>query len=424
MPEALLRPYDPATVEPGIYATWEASGAFRAEVDPDREPYSIAMPPPNLTGALHYGHVAFVTFQDLMIRWQRMRGVPALWLPGTDHAAIATNAVLVNQLAGEGKSREDIGRPAFEEMFWDWMRQSGQRIRSQLRMAGASCDWSRERFTMDPGLSRAVNAAFVQLYEKGLIYRGSYLVNWDPVDQTAISDIEVEYQEVDGWLWTVRYPLAEGGHLEVATTRPETILGDTAIAVNPGDERYRELIGKQALVPVLGRSIPIVADDYVDPDFGSGAVKVTPGHDPNDYAIGQRHDLPMINILELDGRLNDNAGPFAGQTREAARANLLDRLESDGLLAGRSPTATPSVTASARERLSSQCSLSSGSWTPPRWPPRPPPRSARGKSSSTRRDSRRCSCTGWTTSAIGAFHARSGSGTGSRSGTANRARTR
>ncbi|MXX99479.1 MAG: valine--tRNA ligase [Chloroflexi bacterium] len=337
MPEALLRPYDPAAVEPGIYAAWEGSGAFRAEVDPDREPYSIAMPPPNLTGALHYGHVAFVTFQDLMIRWQRMRGVPALWLPGTDHAAIATNAVLVNQLAGEGKSREDIGRPAFEEMFWDWMRQSGQRIRSQLRMAGASCDWSRERFTMDPGLSRAVNAAFVQLYEKGLIYRGSYLVNWDPVDQTAISDIEVEYQEVDGWLWTVRYPLAEGGHLEVATTRPETILGDTAIAVNPADERYRDLVGKQALVPVLGRSIPIVADDYVDPEFGSGAVKVTPGHDPNDYAIGQRHDLPMINILELDGRLNDNAGPFAGQTREAARANLLDRLEGDGLLAGRSP---------------------------------------------------------------------------------------
>ena len=335
VPPALLRPYDPSRIEPAIYAAWEDSGAFRARVDRDRTPYSIAMPPPNLTGALHYGHVAFVTFQDLMIRWQRMRGVPALWLPGTDHAAIATNAVLVNQLAAEGKSREDIGRPAFEEMFWDWMRQSGQRIRSQLRMAGASCDWSRERFTMDPGLSRAVNAAFVQLYEQGLIYRGSYLVNWDPVDQTAISDIEVEYREVDSWLWTVRYPLAEGGHLEVATTRPETILGDTAIAVHPEDDRYRELIGKKALVPVLGRAIPIVADEYVDPDFGSGAVKVTPGHDPNDYAIGQRHDLEMINILERDGRLNDNAGPFAGQTREDARQNLLDRLEADGLLAGR-----------------------------------------------------------------------------------------
>ena len=336
LPPALLRPYDPAGVEPHIYAAWEASGAFRAQIDPDREPYSIAMPPPNLTGALHYGHVAFVTFQDLMIRWQRMRGAPALWLPGTDHAAIATNAVLINQLAAEGKAREDIGRPAFEEMFWDWMRQSGERIRSQLRMAGASCDWSRERFTMDPGLSRAVNAAFVQLYEKGLIYRGSYLVNWDPVDQTAISDIEVEYQEVDSWLWTVRYPLADGGHLEVATTRPETILGDTAIAVNPADERYRGLVGKRAVVPVLGRAIPIVADDYVDPEFGSGAVKVTPGHDPNDYAIGQRHDLAMINILERDGRLNANAGPFAGQTREDARANLLERLERDGLLAGRS----------------------------------------------------------------------------------------
>ncbi len=336
LPEALLRPYDPAGVEPAIYAAWEASGAFAPKIDPALEPYSIAMPPPNLTGALHYGHVAFVTFQDLMVRWQRMRGVPTLWLPGTDHAAIATNAVLVNQLVAEGSSREALGRPAFEEMFWGWMRQSGQKIRSQLRMAGASCDWSRERFTMDPGLSRAVNAAFVQLYEKGLIYRGSYLVNWDPVDQTAISDIEVEYREVDSWLWTVRYPLADGGQLEVATTRPETILGDTAIAVHPEDERHRHLVGKQALVPVLGRAIPIVADDYVDPEFGSGAVKVTPGHDPNDYAIGQRHDLEMINIFERDGRLNANAGPFAGQTRRQARSNLLERLEADGLIAGRS----------------------------------------------------------------------------------------
>ena len=335
LPEALLRPYDPAAVEPAIYAAWEESGAFTPQIDPALEPYSIAMPPPNLTGALHYGHVAFVAFQDLMVRWQRMRGAPTLWLPGTDHAAIATNAVLVNQLESAGRSREQIGRPAFEAMFWDWMRQSGQKIRSQLRLAGASCDWSRERFTMDPGLSRAVNAAFVQLHAQGLIYRGSYLVNWDPVDQTAISDIEVEYREVDASLWTVRYPLAEGGHLEVATTRPETILGDTAIAVHPEDERYRELVGKQALVPVLGRAIPIVADSYVDPEFGSGAVKVTPGHDPNDYAIGQRHDLAKINILEPDGSLNENAGPFAGLTREQARRDLLERLESDGLLAGR-----------------------------------------------------------------------------------------
>ena len=295
------------------------------------------MPPPNLTGALHYGHVAFVTFQDLMTRWQRMRGTPTLWLPGTDHAAIATNAVLVAQLAKEGKSREEIGRPAFEAMFWEWMATSGARIRSQLRLAGASCDWSRERFTMDAGLSRAVNAAFVELYERGLIYRGNYLVNWDPVDQTAISDIEVEYRDVESFLWTVRYPLVDGGHIEVATTRPETILGDTAIAVNPDDERYAHLVGRLARVPVIDRQIPIVADSYVDRDFGSGAVKVTPAHDPNDYAIGQRHDLTMINILNRDGTLNGNAGPFVGQDRLEARENLVEWLRANDLVASCRP---------------------------------------------------------------------------------------
>ncbi len=330
--EALLRPYDPAQVERSIYRAWEESGAFEPAIRPNRRPFTIAMPPPNLTGALHYGHVAFVTFQDLMARWQRMLGAPTLWLPGTDHAAIATNAVLVAQLADQGKSRESIGRPAFEEMFWDWMEQSGAKIRSQLRMTGASCDWSRERFTMDPGLSRAVNSAFVELHRRGLIYRGSYLVNWDPIDQTAISDIEVEYEDVVSSLWTVNYPLADGGHIPVATTRPETILGDTAIAVHPDDERYQHLIGRSALVPVLGREIPIVADEYVDPQFGSGAVKVTPGHDPNDYQIGLRHGLAQINILERDGSLNANAGPFAGQDRLTGRVNLVEWLEQAGLL--------------------------------------------------------------------------------------------
>ncbi len=324
-------------MEPEIYAAWEASGAFTAQVESDRRPFTIAMPPPNLTGALHYGHVAFVTFQDLMTRWQRMRGTPTLWLPGTDHAAIATNAVLIAQLAREGKSREEIGRPAFEAMFGDWMAKSGARIRSQLRLAGASCDWSRERFTMDAGLSRAVNAAFVELYERGLIYRGNYLVNWDPVDQTAISDIEVEYRDVESFLWMVRYPLVDGGHIEVATTRPETILGDTAIAVNPDDERYAHLVGRLAQVPVLDRQIPIIADSYVDKDFGSGAVKVTPAHDPNDYAIGQRHDLKMINILNRDGTLNGNAGPFVGQDRLEARENLVEWLRANDLLSSCRP---------------------------------------------------------------------------------------
>ena len=324
-------------MEPEIYAAWEASGAFTAQVESDRRPFTIAMPPPNLTGALHYGHVAFVTFQDLMTRWQRMRGTPTLWLPGTDHAAIATNAVLIAQLAREGKSREEIGRPAFEAMFGDWMAKSGARIRSQLRLAGASCDWSRERFTMDAGLSRAVNAAFVELYERGLIYRGNYLVNWDPVDQTAISDIEVEYRDVESFLWMVRYPLVDGGHIEVATTRPETILGDTAIAVNPDDERYAHLVGRLAQVPVLDRQIPIIADSYVDRDFGSGAVKVTPAHDPNDYAIGQRHDLKMINILNRDGTLNGNAGPFVGQDRLEARENLVEWLRANDLLSSCRP---------------------------------------------------------------------------------------
>ncbi len=332
VPEALKRPYESAGVEERWYRLWEERGYFTPDRDPDKKPYTIAMPPPNLTGVLHYGHAVFITFQDLMIRWRRMQGYSALWLPGTDHAAIATNAVLVNQLAKEGKSREDLGREGFEAMFWEWVEQSGNTIRAQLRRAGASCDWSRERFTMDEGLSGAVNEAFVRLYEKGLIYRGSYLVNWDPADQTAVSDIEVEYQDVAGKLWYVRYPLKDGGNLVVATTRPETILGDTALAVNPEDERYKDLVGGEAVVPAIGRTIPIIADEYVDPEFGTGVVKVTPGHDPNDYAIGQRHDLEMVNILNLDGTLNENAGPYEGQDREVARLALAEQLDGEGLI--------------------------------------------------------------------------------------------
>ena len=330
--EALNRPYDPAAVEQRWYDVWEEKGYFAPNGENGREPFVISMPPPNLTGVLHHGHVVVMTFEDLMIRWRRMQGRPTLWLPGTDHAAIATNAVLLDNLAKEGRTREELGRQGFEDLFWDWLDKSGTAIRAQLRRAGASCDWSRERFTMDEGLTRAVNEAFIRLYEKGLIYKGSYLVNWDPQDRTAISDLEVLHEPVQGKLWYVRYPIADGGHVVVATTRPETILGDTAIAVHPDDERYAGLVGKMAQVPALERQIPVIADDAVDPAFGSGAVKVTPGHDPNDYQMGIRQNLEMVNILNEDGTLNQNAGPFAGQDRFEARANLVGWLDERDLI--------------------------------------------------------------------------------------------
>ena len=278
--EALNRPYDANAVERRWYEVWEKKGYFAPNGDAGREPFVISMPPPNLTGVLHYGHVVVMTFEDLMIRWRRMQGRPTLWLPGTDHAAIATNAVLLDNLAKEGRTREELGRQGFEDLFWDWLDKSGAAIRAQLRRAGASCDWSRERFTMDEGLTGAVNEAFIRLYEKGLIYKGAYLVNWDPQDRTAISDLEVLHEPVQGKLWYVRYPMVDGGHVVVATTRPETILGDTAIAVHPEDERYAGLVGKMAQVPALERQIPVIADDAVDPAFGSGAVKVTPATIP------------------------------------------------------------------------------------------------------------------------------------------------
>ncbi len=331
-PEALNRPYDPTGVEERWYRLWEDRGYFSPEGGDGRRPFVISMPPPNLTGVLHYGHAVIVTFEDLLIRWRRMQGYETLWLPGTDHAAIGTNSVLLDQIAKQGRTRDEIGREVFEELFWDWIGKSGATIRSQLRRVGASCDWSRERFTMDEGLTRAVNEAFVRLYDRGLIYRGSYLVNWDPQDRTAVSDLEVEHEIVAGKLWHVRYPLVDGGHIVVATTRPETILGDTAIAVHPDDERYAGLIGRRAQVPALERQIRIIADDAVNPEFGSGAVKVTPGHDPNDYQMGIRHELEMINILNEDGTLNENAGPFAGQDRFEARVSVVNWLDERDLI--------------------------------------------------------------------------------------------
>ena len=325
MPKA----YNPAEVEEELYAWWEQQGFFRPEqqiesglADPNAEPFVISMPPPNVTGALHLGHAITSSVEDMLIRYHRMLGRPTLWVPGTDHAGIATQNVVERMLEKQGVTRQQLGRAAFVDEVWSWKAEYHGRITAQQKRMGISCDWSRERFTLDAGLSNAVIEAFIQLYNEGLIYRGKRLVNWCPRCQSAISDLEVEYEEENGKFYTFRYPLKEGGFLEVSTTRPETILGDTAVAVHPDDERYQHLIGKTALVPILNREIPVIADSYVDPAFGTGALKVTPGHDPNDYEIGLRHNLPMINIMHTDASLNENAGPYTGLDRFDARQKL------------------------------------------------------------------------------------------------------
>jgi valyl-tRNA synthetase len=333
----LDKAFDPKTAEPRLYAEWEASGAFAPRDDPAAPPFSMAIPPPNVTGALHIGHALNCTLQDVLTRLARMRGAAALWLPGTDHAGIATQMVVERQLAGEGNiGRRDMGRDAFVERIWQWKARSGGEIVNQLRRLGASCDWSRERFTLDEGLSDAVRKVFVTLYRQKLIYRDKRLVNWDPQFQTAISDVEVEQHEVDGHFWHFAYPLEDGsGEIVVATTRPETMLGDTAVAVHPGDERYKALIGKCVRLPIVGRPIPIIADDYADPEKGSGAVKITPAHDFNDFKVGQRHHLPMINVLDPFARVNDNAPPaYRGLDRYAARKKVVAEIEALGLLRG------------------------------------------------------------------------------------------
>ena len=326
--------YDPKTFEEKWYAHWLERGAFSP---PPRAPgertFSIVIPPPNVTGVLHMGHALNNTLQDILARYHRMLGEATLWIPGTDHAGIATQNVVERQLMAEGTDRNALGRDAFVERVWRWREKSGGRITEQLKRLGVSCDWTRERFTMDEGLSRAVREVFVALYEEGLITRDRYLINWCPRCHTALSDIEVEHEERDGSLWHLRYPLEDGsGHMVVATTRPETMLGDTAVAVHPHDERYAAKIGKHCLLPVLGRSIPIIADPYVDRAFGSGAVKITPAHDPNDYEVGLRHGLPMISVMLADATMSEEAGPYAGQTREACREALVERFAKDGTL--------------------------------------------------------------------------------------------
>jgi valyl-tRNA synthetase len=313
--------FDPHAIEQDLYRRWEESGCFAVR-DPSAPPYCILLPPPNVTGTLHMGHAFQHTLMDALIRHRRMRGDATLWQGGTDHAGIATQMVVERRLAAEGRTRHDLGREDFLKAVWEWKEHSGGSISSQMRRLGNSIDWSRERFTMDEGLSNAVTEVFVRLFEEGLIYRGKRLVNWDPVLHTAVSDLEVLSEEEQGSLWHFRYPLADGsGHLVVATTRPETMLGDTAVAVHPEDERYRHLIGQQVELPLTGRTIPVIADDYVDPEFGTGCVKITPAHDFNDNAVGARHDLPLINIFTIDARLNENAP-------EAYRG--LDRFEARG----------------------------------------------------------------------------------------------
>ena len=335
--QEMAKAFAPREVEERLYQFWDENGFFAPKVDPSKQPFTIIMPPPNVTGDLHLGHALTATLEDLMIRWHRMRGDPTLWLPGEDHSGIAAQVVVERLIAKEGLTRQGLGREAFLARMWEWTKKYGRNIAEQHRRLGASCDWTRERFTLDPGPSKAVRTTFVNLYHKGLLYQGERIVNWCPRCATVLSDLEVDHQELPGHLWQVRYPIIdstreEQQYISVATTRPETILGDTAVAVNPGDERYAGLVGKTARLPVLGREIPIVADPAVDIAFGTGAVKVTPGHDLTDFDIGQRHNLPSINIMNLDATLNENAGPYAGLDRYVARQSLLADLERQGLL--------------------------------------------------------------------------------------------
>lgn len=325
--------YEAFSTEAKWQKFWEDNQVYKADPNHKGEPYCVVIPPPNVTGSLHMGHAFESALIDTLVRYHRMQGRNTLWLPGTDHASIAVQAILEKQLKAEGKTRYDLGREKFLERAWQWKAESGGTIVNQLRRLGVSVDWTRERFTLDEGLSKAVVEAFIRLYQEGLIYRGEYLVNWCPASQSAVSDVEVENQEVNGNLWYFRYPLSDGsGYLEVATTRPETMLGDTAVAVNPNDERYQHLIGKTLTLPIMQREIPIIGDELVDLAFGTGCVKVTPAHDPNDFEMGKRHNLPFINIMNKDGTLNENAGEFQGQDRFVARKNVVSRLEADGVL--------------------------------------------------------------------------------------------
>ena len=333
MPKELSKVYDPKEVENRIYQQWEESGAFHGVRDPEKKPFTIVMPPPNVTGQLHMGHAMDATWQDSLVRYKRMKGYAALWVPGTDHAGIATQIKVEEVLRGEGLTRYDLGREKFLDRVWDWKRKYGNRIVEQQKKLGASCDWDRARFTMDEGCSKAVREVFVSLYEKGLIYKGSRIINWCPHCVTALSDAEVEYLDKPGHLWHIRYPLSDGsGNVVVATTRPETMLGDSGVAVNPNDKRYANLVGKSCILPLVNKEIPIVADDYVDMDFGTGCVKMTPAHDPNDFEVGQRHNLEIIRVIDDNGKINALGGKYAGLDRYEARKQIVKDLEAQDYL--------------------------------------------------------------------------------------------
>jgi len=341
--EEMPKAYNPASVEAAIYERWEKSGAFTPKIRPDEKPYTIIMPPPNLTGELHLGHAMMDTVEDILIRWRRMQGRPTLWLPGVDHAAIAVHTLIERQLAEEGLSRHQIGREAFLERTWQFVNRNRARIFEQHKRLGISADWTRERFTMDPGPARAVRKIFVDLYERGLIYRGNRLINWCPGCRSALSDLEVDHEDVDSFLWYVRYPLLDDEgrdtdeYVTIATTRPETIVADTAVAVHPQDSRYRALVGRRVRVPAVDRPVPVIPDEAIDPEFGTGALKVTPGHDPVDFEIGERHGLETINAINIDGTMTEEAGPYAAMDRFEARKAIVADLKAQGLLVKEEP---------------------------------------------------------------------------------------
>ncbi len=333
MKKEISKLYEPKEVEDKIYQYWLDNDCFKAHRDPDKQHYTIVIPPPNITGQLHMGHALDNTLQDILVRYKRMSGYATLWVPGTDHASIATEAKIVESMRKEGLTKDDLDRDGFLERAWAWKEKYGRRIIEQLKKLGSSCEWSRERFTLYECCSKAVKEVFVKYYEKGLIYRGERIINWCPHCMTSISNAEVEYEDQAGHFWHLRYPLTDGsGWLELATTRPETLLGDTAVAVNPKDERYKDYVGKTVTLPLVGRVIPVVADSYVDMEFGTGVVKITPAHDPNDFEVGQRHNLPIINVMTDDAKIVDDYPKYAGMDRFEARKAIVEDLEAGGFL--------------------------------------------------------------------------------------------
>ena len=420
MAKELAKQYDPKDVEDRIYQSWIQGNYFHAACDPQKKPYTIVIPPPNITGQLHMGHALDNTLQDILIRWRRMQGFDTLWLPGTDHASIATEAKIVDALRAEGISKEDLGREGFLKRAWEWRAQYGGRIVEQLKKLGSSCDWERERFTLDEGCSKAVREVFNNLYEKGLIYRGERIINWCPHCKTSISDIEMEYEEKDGAFWHMAYPFTDGsGAIIVATTRPETIPGDTGVAVHPDDERYKDMIGKTVRIPVIGREIPIVADTYAKMDKGTGAVKITPAHDPNDFEVGLRCDLPILNVMTDDGYMNDQAGKYAGMSLKECRKAIVADFEAAGALVKIEPTKHEVGTCyrchtSVEPRVSKQ-------WFVKMQPLAEPAIKVVREGKTKFIPLTRPITTGWKTSATGASPANSGGDTGSRRGIATTA---